>query len=497
MGAYVGIDLGTTFSAISQIDETGRPSILHNAEGQNITPSCVAIYDGEIHVGEQARKAWGIDESNVVARFKRDMGSTKTFDLDGKKFSSTELSAAVLKKLKTDAEAQIGEISEAVVTIPANFSQEAREATMDAAKQAGLNVNYIINEPTAAALYYAFKSGEELSGIYAVYDLGGGTFDVSVIQISGQDVDVLASNGVARLGGDDFDRACREIVSKKYQGEYGRELEHDDYLINDAEEEKKSLSLRKRVIAKVGRQVLEIRREEFEDSISHWVTQAEMLCEATIEEAGVEPRDIRGVFLAGGSTRIPAVRESIKRVFGQEPISTENVDEVVALGAALYAAYKSDRKNLSVAQEDAIKRIKVTESTNKCFGTFSIGFNENKARYENQNSILIRKGEKIPCSVTESFYTVADNQTAVNCVVTESTSPETDPRFVKIIWQGDLELPSGRPEGQEVQVTFGYDDSQMMFCRFKDVESGREKSIDLSMAASKGINEEIEKFMVE
>ncbi|MBT5226314.1 MAG: Hsp70 family protein, partial [Proteobacteria bacterium] len=347
MGAYVGIDLGTTFSAISHIDDTGRPTILHNAEEQNITPSCVAFYDGEIHVGETARKAWGIDVDNVAARFKRDMGSTKTFGLDGKEFSPTELSAAVLKKLKSDAEDQIGEITEAVVTTPANFSQEAREATMAAAKQAGLNVKYIINEPTAAALYYAFKSGDELSGIYAVYDLGGGTFDVSVIQVSGQDVDVLASNGVARLGGDDFDHACQEIVSKKHQEEHGSELEGDDYLINDAEEEKKSLSSRKRVTAKVGRQVIEVRREEFEDAISHLVAQTEMLCEATIEEAGVEVSDIRGVFLAGGSTRIPAVQESIKRVFGQEPISTVNVDEVVALGAALYAAYKSDGQDLN------------------------------------------------------------------------------------------------------------------------------------------------------
>jgi len=497
MGAYVGIDLGTTFSVIANIDETGRPTVLHNAEGQNITPSCVAIYDGEMHVGEQARKAWGIDEGNVAARFKRDMGSERTFSLDGQEFSPTALSAAVLNKLKSDARAQIGDISEAVVTIPANFSQEAREATMSAAKQAGLNVNYIINEPTAAALYYAFKSGEELSGIYAVYDLGGGTFDVSVIQVSGQDVDVLASNGVARLGGDDFDRVCREIVGKKHHDELGRELEDGDYLFNDAEEEKKSLSSRKRVIAKIGRQAIEVRREEFEDAISHLVAQAEMLCEATIEEAGIEASDIRGVFLAGGSTRIPAVQESIRRVFGQEPVSTVNVDEVVALGAALYAAYKSDGRGLTAAQEDAIKRIRVTESTNKCFGTFSIVFNEKKNQLEQQNSILIRKGEKIPCSVTESFYTVADNQTTVRCVVTESTSPETDPRFVKVIWEGELPLPPGRPEGQEVKVTFGYDDSQIMFCQFKDVESGNEEKVDLSMASASEATDDIEKFLVD
>ena len=498
MGTYVGIDLGTTFSAIAHIDDTGRPIVLHNDEGQNITPSCVASYDGEIHVGEQARKAWGIDEENVAARFKREMGSARTYQLDGKTVTPTELSAEVLSKLKADTESQIGPITEAVVTIPANFSQEAREATMSAAKQAGLNVKYIINEPTAAALYYAFKSSEELSGVYAVYDLGGGTFDVSVIQVSGQDVDVLSSNGVARLGGDDFDRACLEIVKRKFEDELGGEFDSDDYLVNDAEEEKKSLSSRKRVVAKVGRQALEIRREDFEDSISHLVAQAEMLCEATIDEAGVEPSDIRGVFLAGGSTRIPAVQESIKRVFQQEPVSTVNVDEVVALGAALYAAYKSDGKDLSPAQENAIKQIKVTESTSKCFGTISISFNENKSTYEEQNTILIRKGEKIPCSVTKSFYTVADNQTGVECAVTESGSPETDPRFVKVIWRGSLKLPPGRPQGQEVQVTFGYDDSQIMFCRFKDIESGNEETVDLSMSVSTSqSDDEIAKFMVD
>ena len=498
MGAYVGIDLGTSFSAVAHIDETGRPMIVHNSDGQNITPSCVARYDGEIRVGEQARKAWGIEVENVAARFKRDMGGSKTHMIDGQTFTPTDLSAAVLKRLKRDAESQIGDITEAVVTIPANFSQEAREATIAAANMAGLSVKYIINEPTAAALFYAFKSGEELSGIYAVYDLGGGTFDVSIIQVSGQDVDVIASNGIARLGGDDFDRHCSEIVARKYRQETGEDLDPDDYLINDAEKEKISLSNRKRVMATVGRQAIEVRREEYEDAISPLIAQAEMLCESTLEEAGIVSSAVQGVFLAGGSTRIPAVRDSVARVFNQEPISTVNVDEVVALGAALYAAYKSDRKDLSAAQKDAIKKIKVTEVTNMCFGTFAMSFNENRNEFEKRNSIIVRKGEKIPCSVTESFYTVADNQTAVNCTVTESTSPETDPRFVKVIWEGSLPLPPNRPEGQEVQVTFGYDDHQIMNCKFRDVESGENVFVDIERSSSSDQGaDEIEKFLVE
>lgn len=498
MGAYVGIDLGTTFSAVAHIDETGRPVIIHNAEGQNITPSCVARFDDEFEVGEQARKALGIDLDRVAGRFKRDMGTGKKFTLGGVEYTPIDLSAEVLKKLKRDAEKQVGPITEAVVTIPANFSQEARDATMSAAKAAGLNVKYIINEPTAAALYYAFKNGEELSGIYAVYDLGGGTFDVSIIHVSGQNVDVIASNGVARLGGDDFDRKCWEIVARKFAQETGGDVDPQEYTVPDAEEEKKSLSSRKRVMARVGRTAIEARREEFEDAISTLIAQAEMLCETTLDEAEISPSDVRGVFLAGGSTRIPAVKESVARVFGQEPISTINVDEVVALGAALYAAYKSDGRDLSPAQKNAIQKIKVTESTGKCFGTLSLSFNESREEIKDVNAIIIRKGEKIPCSVTESFYTVSDNQTAVECTVTESTSPETDPRFVKIIWKGNLPLPPNRPRGQEVQVTFGYDDSQMMFCRFKDVESGKEVSVDLSMNGRDGDETGgIDKFLVE
>lgn len=498
MTSFIGIDLGTTFSAVATIDETGRPIIIHNCDGKNITPSCVAEEDGIVTVGEFARRHWGSAPDEAAARFKRDMGTTTTHNINSNEFTPTELSALVLKKLLEDAKETIGVIGEAVVTIPANFSNEARDATMSAAKAAGLNVRYIINEPTAAALYYSFKHGDEFHGNYAVYDLGGGTFDVSIIRVDGQDVEVLASNGVSKLGGDDFDRALWKIVDKKYNENTGSNIDHFDYSNNDAENEKISLSKRNRVSAKVNRQFIDITRDEFEEAISTMVTQAEMLCESTIDEAGLEPSDIKAVLLAGGSTRIPLVRESIKRVFCQEPISSVNVDEVVALGAALYAAYKGDQSNLSAVQKNAIQKIKVTERTSKCFGTISIGHNAVRDQVKLSNSILISKGEKIPCSVTESFYTVHDGQEAVNCQLTESTAPETDPRFVKVIWNGDLELPSGRPEGQEIKVTFLYDENQMMKCSFVDVATGRKTEVDLSMGSSQGDDgNQIDKFMVE
>lgn len=499
MATFIGIDLGTTFSAVAYIDDTGRPTIVHDDQGHNITPSCVTEKDdGVMEVGEYARRMYGNAPKTAAARFKRDMGTSKRHSINGKEFSPTDLSVFVLKKLKKIAEDAVGPVGDAVVTIPANFANEAREATLAAAKSAGLEIGYIINEPTAAALFYAFKSGEELGGIYAVYDLGGGTFDVSIIRVDGHNVEVMSSNGVSRLGGDDFDEALLELVKAKYEKETGESMEPDDFTKNDAEEEKISLSGRKRSTAKVGRQLIDIAREEFEEAISSRVTQAEMLCEATIDEAGLEPGDIKGVFLAGGSTRIPLVQESIKRVFKQEPIASVNVDEVVALGASLYAAHKSDQSNLSAVQKNAIGRIKVAESTGKCFGTISVGHDAARDQHALRNTIIIKKGEKIPCSVTESFFTLYDGQDAVDCQVTESTSPETDPRFVTIIWEGKLDLPTDREAGQEVKVTFSYDDNQTMKCSFVDVASGRERSVDLSMASASGNSDnEIDKFLVE
>ncbi|TXS90795.1 Hsp70 family protein [Parahaliea maris] len=499
MSAFIGIDLGTTFSAVSTIDKTGRPLIIHDEDGENIVPSCVSEGDeGQMEVGDTARKTWGVSPERAAARFKRDMGTERTHSINGKNFSPTQLSSFVLKKLLKIANKNLGSVGEAVVTIPANFSTEAREATMTAAKSAGLKVNYIINEPTAAALYYAFKNGEDLHGVYAVYDLGGGTFDVSIIRVDGQDVEVLASNGVSKLGGDDFDKVIIGIVKRKYAQITGDPLDDEDFTLNDAEEEKKSLSKRKSVTLKVNRKLIEISREEFEEGISTLIAQAEMLCESTIEEAGISPCDIREIFLAGGSTRVPLVRESVTRVFGKEPTASVNVDEVVAMGAALYAAYKGDKSKLTETQKHSIGKIRVSESTSKCFGTIAVTYDQHRDQPTLSNSVIIMKGEKIPCSVTESFYTMSDGQTSVACRLTESTAPETDPRFVKIIWEGALELPPGRPEGQEIKVTYAYDENQIMKCAFVDVATNRRTDIDLSMSGSDdGQAISIEQFTVE
>jgi molecular chaperone DnaK len=498
LAVCVGIDLGTTFSALAVLDESGSPKIVHNKDGQNVTPSCVSEQEGKFEVGEYARQTWGQFPEMAAARFKRNMGTTQKHKISGRDFTPTELSALVLKKLVQDAEVQIGRIDEAVITIPANFSHEAREATMAAAKAAGVPVKYIINEPTAAALYYAFKSGIELDGVYAIYDLGGGTFDVSIIKAKGHEVEVLASNGISKLGGDDFDSALISLLKKKFSAISKVEFPNDDFSKNSAEELKKALSTRQKSKVKVGEVAIEISRQEFEESISSLIAQTEMLCESTMEEAKVSASNFNGVFLVGGSSRTPAVQESVKRIFGRVPESTFNVDEVVALGAALYAAYKGDRNLLTPKQNRVIENIRVTETSNKCFGTISVSHNPALDVEKVKNSVLITKGTKLPCEITETFFTRADGQEYVKCQVTESNAPETDPRFVKVVWQGRLELPPGRPAGQAIKITYAYDLNQIMSCSFVDESTGVKTTVDLSIGKSDDLDvDKINKFMVD
>jgi len=496
MGAFIGIDLGTTYSAVSYIDDTGRSKIIHNSDGENVTPSCIDFSGGTAEVGEEARKSLGMSDT-VAARFKRDMGTSKTYKIDGQEYTPTDCSAIVLKKLVQDAQKQIGAIGEAVVTIPANCGNEARDATLAAAKVAGLDVKYIVNEPTAAALYYAHQNGDGLHGHYAVYDLGGGTFDVSILKVNGQDVDVVTSDGVKRLGGDDFDTILQKIVQDKYLKETGEKLDEEDFTKTNAEDEKKSLSKRDSIKVRVMRTNIKITRDEFEQAISSMIAQAEMLCESAIHEAGLTLSDIQDVFLVGGSTRMPVVQESVRRAFGKDPVSSVNVDEVVALGASLYSAYKGDHSKLSPVQQNSIQKIKVSESTTKCFGTIAL-FEKSRGEWKEQVSILIRKNEKIPCSVTKSYFTTHDNQESVKFVITESVAAETDPKFVNILWEDKLILPSGRPEGQELKVTYSYDENQTIHATFIDVGTGKEMKTSLSSVGNNSdTGNKIDKFIVE
>jgi len=356
MAAFIGIDLGTTYSAISYIDDNGRPKIIANSEGQNITPSCIQFEGDTVTVGEEARRALGLNK-NVLARFKRDMGKDTKYNINGKDYTPTDCSALVLKKLFQDAQKEIGGISEAVVTIPANFSDEARKATLSAAKHAGLNVQNIVDEPTAAALYYAFKGGVELKGHFAVFDLGGGTFDVSLIKVDQQNINVLASEGVQKLGGDDFDVILQKIVKKKLKDEHDEVIDEQDYKKTDAEEDKKSLTKRENINVRVNKKNLKITRVEFEEKISSLIIQTEMLCEDILSAQNLTTEDIEEVFLVGGSSRVPLVQQTVKKVFKKIPIQSANLGEVEVLGASIYLALKGNQSKLRPVQKKSVNKI--------------------------------------------------------------------------------------------------------------------------------------------
>ena len=479
MANIVGIDLGTTFSVIAKLDDIGRPEVI-DIDGSNVTPSVVEFTSSNsFDVGKEAKKSLEFGDSNIVEEVKRFMGSKEKFyEHFDQKHTPTSISALILKKLKESSEAVFGDIDSAVVTVPANFANEAREATQQAADMAGLNVSHIINEPTAAALAYAFQSGKDLSGTFVIYDLGGGTFDCTIAKITGQDIDILTSEGISKLGGKDFDEIIFKIISEKYKSETGKDLTREGFGPNRAEETKITLSTKDKANCKIAGEVISISKEEFETASSNLIIQTEMAIEIALDRVNLKTSDISEVILVGGSTRMPSVVESIKKLFGKEPQLFGNPDQSVALGAAIYAAYKSDSADLNPLQQQSISKLSLIEAAPSFFGTIVMA-EDSGGRKNLQNTIIIRKDENIPCSYTESYYTLHDNQTKVNCRVTESKIEETDPQFVSILWEGDLEIQGGRPAGQELKFTYSFSEGGLMNASFLDVGSGNKKELDL------------------
>ena len=485
MANIIGIDLGTTYSAVAKINDAGKAEIVPDGQGDNITPSVVEFTGKEKYsVGATAKKMSVVNAKNCVPsapgdEAKRHMGSTeKIYEIFGEKHTPVSISALILKKLKEDFEEVNGDIDTAVVTVPANFANEAREATAEAAKLAGLNVENIINEPTAATFACSVLSGEELSGKYVIYDFGGGTFDCSIAEVQGQEIEILTSEGVQKLGGKDVDLALINLVAKKYKEETGKDLNSRSYSILQAEEDKKSLSDRESILVSINQEGfvdITITRDDFEEVISSLVLQAEMAVEVALDRLDLKPDQITDTVLVGGSTRIPLVKKSITKIFGREPKLLGNPDEMVALGAAIYATYKADGQILNPLQRRSIQKMNIQEVTGQCFGVEV----HDAATGGTYNLVIINRNEKIPCSITESLYTIADNQTAVNCHVTSHPEKEEDLTFVRTEWKGKLDLPSGRPQGQEIKVTYSYTEDQRMRCIFLDVASGNETSVDL------------------
>jgi len=486
----VGIDLGTTFSALAVLNAIGRPQIVPNADGERLTPS-VIYFDkdspGLIRVGTEALNCRYIDPERCVRWVKRHMGDPSFCKrIDGQEWTSVGLSALILKKIKKDAEAQIGPIGQAVISVPAHFDETRRRATMEAGKAAGLDVIGIVNEPVAAALFYATTC--PVTGKVMVYDLGGGTFDVTIMEVKARDMEIICSNGDQHLGGLDFDLQILRLMEQAYRQATGSELICSDEdrarCEDEAEDIKKTLSKRpsvkKILYGHAGSVRFEITRSEFEQAIAKFLARTEMLIEAALEEAGLKPSDIGQVLLVGGSSRIPAVSCSIERLFGFPPICAVNVDECVALGAAIHAGLTMLR--LRPAEVPApiaggLKDLSYTDVCNHSYGTLCAPIDKNTGKRTVVNQIIIRKNTPLPCQQTQTFYTLYEGQSQIEVTITQGE--DIDPRYVNKIATYRFELPPGRPAGMPVKVTYSYDLNQRMHCRFEDVQSGKVLEVDL------------------
>lgn len=500
MANIIGIDLGTTMSAIAKLNDLAKPEIIPNNDGDRITPSVILFDDETLIVGEGAKGQAGLSDK-IAKEFKREMHNPDyRFKVDDKQLSATELSSLVLKKLTQNTNSK-----DVVISVPAYFKESQRKATMNAGKLADLNVLAIINEPTAAAIYYA--SIMDLNNkTVMIYDLGGGTFDVSIVKIDGNNVTVLSSEGDHHLGGVDFDNIVLEIAAQKYKNKnnenpFKDDIEKQDRLI-EAEKIKKQLSSRPK--QKWGikpdsgiNMTVEISRDEFEEKLSSHISKTEILVEKALMEADLEAEDIDDILLVGGSTRIPAFTESIKNLINKEPKKDVNPDEAVALGAAIKAGLVMIEKDPD-SVNDNIKRelsnTKLTDVANHSYGTIAINYDEKLEKHILVNAIIIPKNTQLPCSKSESFFTSVDNQEAIDASVTQGESEDVD--FVDVITKQKMQLPPNRPKGQELEFIYEYDANQIMHCIFKDIESGRteEANIHLGEKTSSG---DVNDFVVE
>jgi molecular chaperone DnaK len=468
---HVGIDLGTTTSGLAYIRSDGNPEIVPNADGERLTPSVVYFdkHEKVKLVGSAARD--GGDPNRTVHFIKRHMDDPEYFyQVDGETWTPAEISALILAKLKRDCSTIVGEIENVVVTVPANFNELARTATINAGKIAGLKVTRLVNEPTAAALYYAHAKG--VTGNILVYDLGGGTLDITVLHVAKDGtVQIITSEGARHLGGSNFDEVILDMFAGAYLDAYGAHLFSDDsqrlHALHSSEDAKRMLSKLKKVTETIGndRQGIarvELTRDMFEDSVGRLLTRTVMLVEQALVSANLKPDDIDHVVLVGGSTRIPRVKEILREHFGQDPISCGNVDEVVALGAALFA------KNGN----------QVAEVCNHSYGTIAVIEDASTGEAKVQNSIVIPKNTAIPCSMSQTYITSEDNEKVIEVDITQGE--DSDPRYVDVIAQITLDVPPGRPAGCEVTVTYGYDESQRINARVTDVETGKSKDVAIT-----------------
>lgn len=495
MGTIAGIDLGTTFSALARLNGIGRPEIVPNSEGERITPSVVFFDDeevGAIRVGLEALNCRQLNPERTVRWIKRHMGD-KTWKklIDGRDWTPEEVSSLILKKLRQDSSIENGDVTDVVISVPAHFDEVRRKATMDAGKLAGLNVIGIVNEPVAAALYYA--TTQSVNGRVLVYDLGGGTFDVTILDVQGRDMNIVCSQGDHALGGVDFDKKVLELFEELYRKEYKTELIESEQdrarYEDDAEDLKKTLSrrptARKILYGPSGSLRIEVTRQQFEEAIEPLIARTEILIEVALDEAKSKVGDINKVLLVGGSTRIPMVLERLTKKFGFAPDNAVNVDECVALGAAIHAGLTLVRDNPNAVPQGVaagLRDVKLKDVCNHSYGTICAPLDEETGRHTIRNTIILKKNTPLPCDSTQKFYTMSEGQTELQVTVTQGE--DEDPQFVSRIATETFELPPNRPANRPIQVRYSYDVNQRMHCTFMDEDSGRSLEVEFCVGES-------------
>ncbi|MFC7393296.1 molecular chaperone DnaK [Scopulibacillus cellulosilyticus] len=485
MSKIIGIDLGTTNSCVA-VMEGGEATVIPNAEGNRTTPSVVAFKNGERQVGEVAKRQ-AITNPNTIISIKRHMGTDYKVDIEGKNYTPQEISAIILQKLKSDAESYLGEtVDKAVITVPAYFNDAQRQATKDAGKIAGLDVLRIINEPTAASLAYGLEKGEDQTIL--VYDLGGGTFDVSILELGDGIFEVKATAGDNRLGGDDFDQVIIDYLIQEFKKDNGIDLSNDKMALqrlkDAAEKAKKDLSgvsqtqisLPFITADATGPKHLEVNltRAKFEELSSDLVERTMGPTRQALNDAGMSSSEIDKVILVGGSTRIPAVQEAIKNLTGKDPHKGVNPDEVVALGAAIQGG---------VLAGD-VKDVVLLDVTPLSLGIETMGGVFTK---------LIERNTTIPTSQSQIFSTAADNQTSVDIHVLQGEREmAADNKTLGRFQLTDIPpAPRGIPQ---IEVSFEIDANGIVNVKAKDKGTNKEQSITIK--SSSGLSdEEIEKMV--